>query len=44
MQRYSGACATQRRWWQRYPMFALFAGWAMIGAVMMAGVSQLHIV
>jgi type VI protein secretion system component VasF len=43
MPRHTGARAAQRHWWQRYPMFALAAGWVVIGVVMMAGVSQLHI-
>jgi len=44
MSRHTGACAAQRHWWQRYPMFALAAGWVLIGTIMMAGVSQLHMV
>ena len=44
MTRHNGANAIQRHWWQRYPMFALVAGWVMIGAVMTAGVAQLHLV
>jgi len=43
MPKHSGACATQRRLWQRYPMFALLAGWIAIGAVAMVGVSQIHL-
>lgn len=41
MSKHNGACATQRRWWQRYPMFGLAAGWAFIATVMMAGMSSL---
>ena len=44
MSKHNGACASQRHWWQRYPMFALAAGWVVIAAVMMAGASQLHFV
>ena len=44
MTRHTGANAAQRHWWQRYPMFALAAGWVMIGAVMMIGVAQLRLV
>ncbi|WP_425995555.1 hypothetical protein [Caulobacter sp. DWR1-3-2b1] len=43
MPKHTGACAAQRHWWQRYPMFALAAGWVMIAVVMTAGVSQLRI-
>jgi hypothetical protein len=43
MSRHTGACATQRRLWQRYPMFALVAGWIAIGAITLAGVSQIHL-
>lgn len=48
MSKQTGACATQnplwrRHWWQRYPMFGLVAGWVLIGVVMAAGASQLHL-
>lgn len=43
MPKHTGASAAQRHWWQRYPMFALAAGWVMIGAIMMAGVSRLYV-
>ncbi|WP_421736863.1 hypothetical protein [Caulobacter sp.] len=41
MTRHNGVSASQRRWWQRYPMFGLAAGWVVI-AIVMAGASQLR--
>jgi len=43
MPKHTGASIAPRRLWQRYPMFALLAGWTAIVTVATAGALQIHL-